>query len=231
VTENATPTETADQLEGIALDGVAAYQTELQDGPVAARAAYRDSAAALQEMAAVGAAVGPQAATLRAEAVELARRLGANSENAKLKASEADALVADAKAKIGALSERSHALASVTEASLKASLIPALPDSGTRALARSEIDKATAGKTGAAAVAALRPLTTGEDAALTAELFDGYTARILGSPEHVQMFRALAVNQLLQAPSNARRAAQVRGLGKARGSIDAARIAALTRLR
>ncbi len=230
MTELATSTETADQLESIALDGVASYQTELQDGPVAARQAYRDSAAALNEMTAVGAASGSAASALRAEAADLARKFGANSENARLKTSEADELVRAAQAQITDLSARAHALSGVVEASLKASLVPALPDSATRVLTRSEIDRVTQGKTGAAAVAALRPLATGEDAALTAELFDGYTARILG-PEHVQMFRALAVNQLLQAPSNARRAAQVRGLGKARGSIDAARIAALTRMR
>lgn len=231
MTENQTPTETADQLEGIALDGVAAYQTELQDSPVAARQAYRDSSAALHEMSAVGAAVGPQAAGLRGQAVELARQLGGNSEAARLKAAEADTLVADATKQIHSLSARAHLLSDVTEAALKASLIPGLGDSGSRALVRSEIDRATAGKKGAAAISALRDLATADDAPLVAELFSDYTARIIGDPKSVEMFRALGVAKLLQHPSNARRAAQMQGLGKAHGAIDAARVAALTRMK
>lgn len=232
MTELATAAETADSLEQISNDGIFAYQQSLQDGaPVAARQAYADSTAAVHEMTALGAAVGPQAAKLRAEAADLARQFGTTSENAKLKASAADALVADAQAKIGALSERSHALASVTEAALKASLVPALPaDSGSRAMARAEIDKATQGLKGAPAVAALRHLVTAEDSNLTAEVLSPYVERIIGDPEHVQMHRNLAVATLLGHPNNARRAAQMAGLGRARGSIDAGRTAAQLRL-
>jgi hypothetical protein len=232
--EQETTTQTADRLSGIALDGVASYQAELQNGaPVAARAAYRDSTEALHQLSEIGVDAGAAAATLRTEAAELAQKLGANSESSRLKQGEHDALVADATARISALSERAHALASVTEASLKASLIPALPDAATRALARGEIDRVTAGKKGAAAVSALRDLATGDpaDAGLTAELFDGYTARIIGDPDSVAMMRTLTVAKLLQHPSNARRAAQMQGLGRARGSIDAARVAALTRMK
>ncbi len=226
-----TTSETADRLDGIALDGVTAYQTELQDGPVAARQAYRDSADALHQISAVGSTTAAQAATLRAEAVDLARKFGDSSEASRMKATEAADLVRAAHAQIADLSARAHLLTGVVEATLKSSLIPALPDSATRALARAEIDRATKGLKGAHAVAALRHLATADDPALVSELFSDYTARIIGDAEHVQMFRTLAVATLLQHPSNARRAAQVAGLGRARGSIDAARVGALTRFK
>ncbi|MHB8507720.1 MAG: hypothetical protein ACYDGR_03625 [Candidatus Dormibacteria bacterium] len=232
-----TAAEHAAGLEGLAGETVAGFTAEMHDSPEAAKGTFAQVAGAVQEMGRIGSEVGGKAAGLRAEAADLARQ--GFSEAARMKGAEADALVAQAKLDLTALSAQGHALANITESVLKSSLVPPAPPSADRALARQEILQATAGLSGAKVVDALARLATGADGALTAELFGAFTERLISNANHdwtsstspVDTFRTLAVGRLLQHPENARRAAQVAGLSKARGGIDSARTAAQMRLK
>jgi len=145
-----------------------------------------------------------------------------------------------AKAKIQAASDRAHAGHSIVEAQLKASLVPATPKNpAERQLARQAILGSLGERRALSAVPPmLALLTEGPDSdAVTAELYSDWGRSLLGADARNDPYPASqawlreSVQTLLKQPRHARRALQIAGVSKARGSIDAARTAAQMRLK
>lgn len=230
----ATNTE-ADQLEAVAARESSAVSQALQGVAPDALNAYAASHGAAAQMRSIA---GAQALAI-AEAIEAAGRLMAAGlpEASRSKLAEANRLRASAEAALAEMSQEAFSYISITEATLKASVVPsAAKDGATRKMHRDEIDRATT-PPGFGAVSALAQLTTTADDGLTSEAMSDYSIRRLtaglgqrDAVEIVAAFRATALAGLLAQPRNKQIAGGIAALARARGAVAAEREAAKIRI-
>lgn len=218
----------ATDLERVAERETHAFNQSLTHAPQEARSAF---SAATTTAGTMRSLAGSQAAAIKS-AREKSAELQASgfSEASRQAGAEADRLTVAAEDALKAAAAQGHLFVAATEATLKSAAVSKPGAAGNRQLARDELLRAAKGKTGFEVVTSLANLAGREDA-IDAEIFDGFTERLIGDAEAWQTLRTIAIQKVIQLPKNAHIAAALAAIPSARKAIVAELAAAQMRIK
>ncbi len=235
------PEATAEGLDLAAQRALEPLEAALNsDAPERAKSAYAAACVALKEISQVAGSGALGIADLEKQAA--AHLSNGLIETGRATSQRAASARVALRAVIAELADTALTGLAVAEAETKIALIPKVsPDASARALARSEIQAATAGETGVGLAGAMGRLV-GQSPDLDSELFSDWGQRLIASganggregDEDVALFQSIAIQKLAQV-AGTRGRTQVQAakslalFAQARGAVSAVAAAGRTR--